>query len=204
LGLINDILDLSRIEAGRIDLSPVILNVREVVGDVIRLAEVGARKHLVTLVQDVPEALPLIRVDERAIRQILLNLLSNAIKFTPEGGKVTISAQAGSSVLGAKGMTITITDTGVGIKKEDMPLVMEAFGQVRVEDLAMTAPREQGTGLGLPITRGLLEAHGGRFLLESTFGVGTRAIIHLPQRCVIAPPQVDEAPSEPDLGAKRA
>ncbi|HXZ68808.1 MAG TPA: HAMP domain-containing sensor histidine kinase [Alphaproteobacteria bacterium] len=194
LGLINDILDLSRIEAGRVDLAPVVLSVAEVAGDIMRLAEVGARKNNVTLLIDIPSGVPHIRVDERALRQVLINLVTNAIKFTP-GGKVTISARAGSSVYGPKGLTITVEDTGVGIKKEDLAMVLEAFGQVRVEDLAMTAPREQGTGLGLPIVRGLVEAHGGKFVLESEFGKGTRAIVHLPLRCVLDPAQIEEPPT---------
>jgi two-component system cell cycle sensor histidine kinase PleC len=194
LGLINDILDLSRIEAGRIDLVPIVLSVAEIANDTLRVAEVGARKNNVTLVTDIPEDLPHIRVDERALRQVLLNLMTNAIKFTP-GGRVTLSARAGSSVFGARGLTIMIEDTGIGIKKEDLAMVLEAFGQVRVEDLAMTASREQGTGLGLPIVRGLIEAHGGKFVLESEFGKGTRAIVHLTSRCVLDPAQVDGPPA---------
>ena len=193
LGLINDILDLSRIEAGRIELAPVVLSVAEVAGDIVRLADVSARKNDVTIVTDIPGDLPYIRVDERALRQVLINLVSNAIKFT-RGGKVTLSARAGSSVFGPKGLTITVEDTGIGIKKEDIAMVQEAFGQVRVEDLAMTAPSEQGTGLGLPIVRGLIEAHGGKFVLESQHGKGTRAIVHLPLRCVLDPAHVEDTP----------
>ncbi|MFZ1991246.1 MAG: ATP-binding protein [Alphaproteobacteria bacterium] len=194
LGLINDILDLSRIEAGRIDLAPVVLSVAEIAADIMRLAEVGARKNNVTLLIDIPSDAPHIRVDERALRQVLINLITNAIKFTP-GGKVTLRARAGSSVFGPKGLTMIVEDTGVGIKKEDLAMVLEAFGQVRIEDLAMTAPREQGTGLGLPIVRGLVEAHGGKFVLESEFGKGTRAIVHLPLRCVLDPAHVEEPPA---------
>ena len=208
LGLINDILDLSRIEAGRVDLAPVVLSVNELVSDTIRLTEGAAKKSSVKLVRKVPEDLAYIRADERAMRQVLLNLLSNAIKFTPKDGTVSVSAEMGSSVFGPKGLTMTVEDTGIGIKKEDMSVVLEAFGQVRVEDLAMTAPREQGTGLGLPIVRGLLEAHGGKFVLESEFGVGTRAIMHLPPRCVLGPAEVDEPRVEmapiPKPKAKRA
>ncbi len=194
LGLINDILDLSRIEAGRIDLAPVVLSVAEVATDIRRLADVAAGKNNVTLKVEIPPDLPHIKVDERALRQVLLNLVTNAIKFSA-GGTVTVSAHAGSSVFGAKGLTMMVQDNGVGIKKEDLSMVLEAFGQVRVEDLAMTAPREQGTGLGLPIVRGLIEAHGGKFMLESEFGKGTRAIVHWPPRCVLEAPRLEEPPA---------
>jgi len=191
LTLINDVLDLSRIEAGRLSLAPVVLSVAEAAADVRRVAEGAAQKNNVTLKLDIPADAPFLRVDERALRQVLLNLITNAIKFAP-GGTVTLSARAGSSAFGRQGATVIIEDTGIGIKKQDLAMVLEAFGQVPDEDLAMTASLERGTGLGLPIVRGLVEAHGGKFVLESEVGKGTRAIIHWPPRCVLDRAQVDE------------
>ncbi|MFO1187874.1 MAG: HAMP domain-containing sensor histidine kinase [Alphaproteobacteria bacterium] len=187
LSLINGILDLSRIEAGRLDLSPIELHVPEVVGDASRYVAHAAKRGSVFLKTEIPADLPLIRADERALRQILLNLLSNAVKFTPQGGDVTLSACVGSSVFGAHGMTIAILDNGIGIKREDLPIVLEAFGQAQYEHGGHISPREQGTGLGLPIVRALLEAHGGAFELQSEPGRGTRAIAHFPPSCVVKP-----------------
>ena len=192
LGLINDILDLSRIEAGRLDLSLIELNVWEVVGDASRFVAQAAKQNGVTLKCRLPTDLPQIHADERSLRQILLNLLSNAVKFTSAGGSVTISASMGSSVFGPHGMTICVSDTGIGIEKDDISIVLEPFGQAHHEGGALISRREQGTGLGLPIVRALVEAHGGAFELKSEIGKGTTAIAHFPQTCV-----VERAPGEP-------
>ena len=189
LGLINDILDLSRIEAGRIDLSPVDISLSELSGDACRLLARQISAANVEIRQDIAPGLALLRVDERAFRQILLNLVGNALKFTPRGGRITITGRMGSNIHGHAGVTIEVADTGIGIKKEDLPIVLEAFGQVRNEDNALTTPRQEGTGLGLPIVRGLVEAHGGLFMLESEIRKGTTAIIQLPSACVAPPDQ---------------
>jgi two-component system cell cycle sensor histidine kinase PleC len=197
LGLINDILDLSRIEAGRLDLTPTVVALDDLIDGASRFLHHNAARAGITITKRCAPGLPALLVDERAFRQVLLNLLGNAIKFTPRDGSITIHAQTGSSVHGSDGLSITVADTGIGIKKEDLSIVLEAFGQAHVDDLAMTTPREQGTGLGLPIVRGLLQAHGATFELKSEFGRGTSAILHLPQSCLVEP-------AERQIGSRHA
>jgi signal transduction histidine kinase len=122
--------------------------------------------------------LPPIRADERRLRQVLINLLSNAVKFTPAGGQVSIAAEADAK----RGFLIRVKDTGVGIKPEDIPTALEPFGQV---DSSLVRNHE-GTGLGLPLSRALVELHGGRLDIESEVGVGTTVTVALPPERLIA------------------
>jgi signal transduction histidine kinase len=116
--------------------------------------------------------LPPLWADERALKQILLNLLSNAVKFTPEGGRVTVRAMIDDG----RRMRLAVSDTGIGIAQKDMPRVLEAFGQI---DSAMNR-KHAGTGLGLPLTRSLIELHGGEFAIESEVGKGTTVSARFP------------------------
>jgi signal transduction histidine kinase len=127
---------------------------------------------------DVPEVLPRLLADRRKIRQVLLNLVSNAIKFTPPGGEVTISAKLERK----GGMTLVVADTGIGIAREDIARALTPFGQVE----SSLARRYEGTGLGLPLTRALVERHGGEMVLESEPGKGTRVYVRLPRERVIS------------------
>ena len=179
LGLINDVLDLARIEAGRFVVRPVEINVREAAADALKLFEVRAAQSSVALKLDVEQRLPLLLADERAMRQILLNLVSNAVKFTPGGGTVSVFARR--SALG--GMELGVSDTGAGIDPADLDTVFEAFGQGR-HDIAVN---EKGTGLGLPIVRGLVEAHGGKVHLTSELGKGTTVTCYFPRERLTAP-----------------
>ncbi|HAH11895.1 MAG TPA: hypothetical protein DCL48_17500, partial [Alphaproteobacteria bacterium] len=172
LGLINDILDLSKIEAGRMVLEPADIELRSLCIDAAAMVEGRAREGQIALAVTICETLPALRADQRAVRQILLNLLSNAVKFTPACGSVTLSAQACS--LG--GVLISVSDTGIGIPKQDLARVFEPFGQGQ-HDIAV---REKGTGLGLPIVKGLVEAHGGNVTLTSTVGKGTTVTVWFP------------------------
>jgi len=119
----------------------------------------------------VPSDLPVIRADERKLKQILINLLSNAVKFTPEGGIVTISGAVSED-----GISITVSDTGIGMAPEDIERAMQPFGQL---DSRLNR-RHEGTGLGLPLTNSLVELHDGHLQIESQPGVGTRVTVHLP------------------------
>ncbi len=139
---------------------------------------------------DFRPGLPRFWADERAMRQICLNLLSNAVKFTPQGGLITV--RTGLTPAG-EGF-FTVRDNGPGIPKEEMPQVMRSFGQ---GSLALELS-EGGTGLGLPIVRGLAELHGGRFELRSEPGVGTEATVFLPKARVMSP--VDASGSRPPKG----
>jgi two-component system cell cycle sensor histidine kinase PleC len=172
LALINDILDLAKIEAGRWQLEETELDLNRIADEALQLVTWRAKKAKAALENDIPPDLERLYADERAIKQILLNLLSNAVKFTPENGKVTVFARRhddGSVLVG-------VSDTGVGIAPEDQAKVFDSFGQGK-HDVAVT---DKGTGLGLAIVKGLVEAHGGHVRLESQVGKGTRVTIHMP------------------------
>jgi len=173
LALINDILDLSKIEAGGVTLQETDVDLSRVFEDAVRMMRVRAEKTGVTLSIHVEPNFPHLLVDERAMRQIVVNLVSNGIKFTPADGRVKLFAR-----LAADGTpTFGVIDTGVGIAPEDLPRVFESFGQGRHEALVT----DKGTGLGLPIVKGLAEAHGGSVRLESAPGQGTSVTILLPK-----------------------
>ncbi|HUL09635.1 MAG TPA: ATP-binding protein [Candidatus Acidoferrum sp.] len=173
LGLINDILDVAKIEAGRVELSETTTQVKAIFDAVARLIRERSVRAEVRLEMAVTPDLPPLLVDERKLKQILINLLSNAVKFTPAGGAIRMAAQPDPAT---GDLVITVADTGIGIAPADIARVMEPFGQV---DNPINR-KYRGTGLGLPLTKGLVELHGGSFQLESTPGVGTTVTIRLP------------------------
>ncbi|MBP2313237.1 sensor histidine kinase [Azospirillum soli] len=184
LALINDILDLSRIEAGRMELREEGVDVAETARQTTAMVAEQAIERGVILASDLSDDMPLLLGDSRALKQMLLNLLSNAIKFTPAGGQVLLTA----SQLPDGGIGLMVADTGVGIAEENIARVLEPFGR---GDIA-TARQSEGTGLGLPIVKRLMELHGGRLDLASEPGVGTTAILIFPAergipRTAIAP-----------------
>jgi two-component system cell cycle sensor histidine kinase PleC len=179
LHLINEILDLSRIEAGKHELQEASVHLVDVVDECERLLKLKAESKALKLVEDFDESMPPIWADERALRQICINLLGNAIKFTPPGGQITL----GVSRREDGGQILSIKDTGPGIPKEEMPRVMQAFGQ---GSLAHTGA-EGGSGLGLPIVKSLVELHGGTFELLSEVRRGTEAVVCLPKERVLQP-----------------
>jgi len=171
LGLVNDILDLAKIEAGRFEIDECTFAVEDLIDEVFKLMRVQARKSRVLLAKDAGGRVS-IRWDRRAAKQILINLMSNALKFTPPGGHVVVStgiADDGSA-------SLTVRDSGCGIDPKDHGQVFEAFGQAR-HDIAVSS---KSTGLGLPIARGLAEAHGGTIRLDSALGRGAAFTIHIP------------------------
>lgn len=169
--IINDILDMSKIEAGELQPNEEEFDFARVADTCARLVADRAQIGTVHVVNEVSNDLPKIRADQRMIKQILLNLLSNAVKFTPEDGKVTLSAKVSSD-----GLQFSVTDTGIGIPEDKMAIVLEPFGQAD-----MTLQRQyEGTGLGLPLVKSMAELHGGRLDLHSTEGQGTTASIWLP------------------------
>ncbi len=178
LHLINDILDLSRIEAGKLTLEEEPSDLRAIFADSIRLTAERAGSGGIFIDNKVPQGLPKIMADQRQLRQVLINLLSNAIKFTDPGGRITASA----SILEDGVLQIRVADTGVGIDAENLKLVQQPF--VQVAD-AMTR-KHKGSGLGLAIVKSIINMHGGEFTLESELGVGTTAIITLPAARVLA------------------
>ncbi|MER9073349.1 HAMP domain-containing histidine kinase [Mesorhizobium sp. M0904] len=172
LDLINEILDLSRIEAGRYQLNEEPMILLSVVEDCCHMMELKARNKDIRIVQDFENALPRLFADERAVRQIVLNLLSNAIKFTATGGEIRV--RVGWTAGG--GQYLSVKDNGPGIPEDEIPIVLSAFGQGSIA----IKSAEQGTGLGLPIVQGLLAMHGGEFQLHSRLREGTEAIAIFP------------------------
>jgi signal transduction histidine kinase len=170
LSLINDILDLSKIEAGRMELERTTFHLPDVIENTLTLVRERAQRHGITLGRTVDERLGMIDADERKVKQALLNLLSNALKFTPEGGCIDVRAVARDGAV-----EISVTDTGIGIAPEDQATVFEEFRQV-----GSVAKKVEGTGLGLAISRKFIELHGGRIWVESQVGRGSTFAFTLP------------------------
>jgi PAS domain S-box-containing protein len=171
LAVINDILDLSRIEAGESSLHEGAVDLADLVRRTTALMEAKLRAGGLTLVHRLPGGLPQLHADERALKQILLNLLANAVKFTEPGGEVAVEIAWHED-----GLALVISDTGIGIAACDQTRIFEPFVQVESE----LNRRFEGTGLGLPLVRSLVELHGGRVSLESAPGKGTRVAVHFP------------------------
>jgi signal transduction histidine kinase len=178
LSLVNDILDLAKAEAGRLELVEGLIAVEAMIDRCRRLIAPLARDARIDLTIETAGDLPAIRGDERKLRQVLLNLLSNAVKFTPEGGRVSLSVRRHED--GA--IAIAVADTGIGMAPEDVPRALEPFGQV-----ASTLSRQKsGSGLGLPLARHFVELHQGRLIVDSTHGKGTTMTVILPAARAVA------------------
>jgi two-component system cell cycle sensor histidine kinase PleC len=177
LSLVNDLLDLSRIEAGKLELHVKPIDLASLIEECAETVAVRARARELRLVRSVAPDLPQVNADRRALTQILLNLLTNAIKFSLPGGAVEIFAHVAPS----GDIAFGVVDEGVGIAEDEQAHVFERFGQARQNTSA------EGTGLGLPIVRGLAEAHGGRVALESRLKQGTRVTVSLPAERIVAP-----------------
>ena len=198
LMLINEILDLSRVEAGRYELKEEAVPLAGVVEECRHLLALRAKNRSINVIEALDENMPRIWADERAVRQVTLNLLSNAIKFTPQGGEITIKVgwtQAG-------GQYLSIRDTGPGIPEDEIPIVLSSFGRGSMAQ----KNADEGTGLGLPIVRGLVELHGGEFKLLSKVREGTEVIVIFPpERVMNALASLDpNAPTEAEIASKAA
>jgi signal transduction histidine kinase len=179
LQIINDILDLSKAEAGKLTLDEGVFDVRDAIRSVAQLTGVRAQEGGLSLSIDIPGDLPLLRGDERKTMQMILNLVTNGIKFSPDGGSIEIVCRVDPN----QELSIVVIDTGIGIVSDDLGRVLEAFEQA---DSSLSRS-QQGTGLGLPLVRAMMELHGGRFELNSTLGVGTEAKIIFPsERLVVS------------------
>ncbi|MGO8914884.1 MAG: ATP-binding protein, partial [Stellaceae bacterium] len=172
LGIINDILDLSKVEAGRLELVEEIVDIRGVVQSVVLLLRERVATAGLMLKVELPDALLLLRADERKLKQVLMNLLSNAVKFTPAGGDIIVRVYGDS----ARGVVIEVRDSGIGIAPRDIARALSPFGQVD----SRLSRRYEGTGLGLPLARALAVLHGGSLELESVPGEGTTVRLTLP------------------------
>jgi signal transduction histidine kinase len=171
LSLINDILDLSKIEAGRMELELSDFDLPAVLDNALTLVKERAQRHGISLGKRVDPSLGTVRADERKVKQIMLNLLSNAVKFTPEGGRVSVAAKPNGTAI-----EVSVSDTGIGIAPEDQEAVFEEFKQVG-RDYTRKA---EGTGLGLALTKRFVELHGGAIGLTSAPGKGSTFTFTLP------------------------
>ncbi len=177
LALINDLLDMSKIEAGRFELDEQAVSLSDILDQLIDLVRLQAEQKAIRVVRDRAVSGAVVKGDPKALRQILLNLISNAVKFTNQGGKVTVSIQP----VAGGALNILVADTGVGIAPDALERVFQPFERVRT-----VAAKTEGTGLGLSIARGLISLHGGNIVLESSIGKGTTAIVTIPASRVIA------------------
>jgi two-component system cell cycle sensor histidine kinase PleC len=172
LELVNDLLDLSKIDAGKMELSEDLVDVGRLIADCMVLVRDAAVRAGVEIAIAKDSGWPVVYADERKLKQILINLLSNAIKFTGSGGSVQVVA----AVAASGGLEISVRDSGIGIAPEDVAKVLEPFGQVP----SMLESPPLGTGLGLPLSRKLAELHGGTLEIESAVGRGTTVLLRLP------------------------
>ena len=172
LEIINDILDLSKAEAGKLELDESWVDMRTAINSACRLIGPRAERAGVGVVEKVGPGLPLLWADERKLKQIFLNLVSNSVKFTPAGGTIEIAARFDPRT----GVSVVVQDTGIGIAASDLPRVLEPFVQVE-NSLTRT---HQGSGLGLPLAAKMTELHGGKFSIDSTLGKGTRVVLTFP------------------------
>ena len=185
LNLINEILDLSRIEAGRYELHEEPVNLTHVAEDCVNLLQIKAKSKNIAVTRSFERGLPRLWVDDRAVRQITLNLLSNAIKFTPSGGEIAVTVAATED----GGQYLSVRDNGPGIPPEEIPIVLSSFGQGSIAH----KNAERGAGLGLPIVQALMTTHDGTFALKSKLREGTEATCTFPQsRVMEALPPVNE------------
>lgn len=189
LNIINDVLDLAKLEAGKVELREETFSLPGAIRESARLVRDRAREGDLTLDLPLSDGDPWIVGDERLIKQVVLNLLSNAVKFTPPGGRVSVRIEEGAS--GA--IVIHVADTGIGMSEEDIPRALAPFGQI---DSAFTR-RHAGTGLGLPLAKSLVELHGGDLTIRSGPGEGTDIAVTIPTRRVRS---AERGPSSPASG----
>ena len=183
LKIISDILDMAKLDAGRMTLSEDIVDVNEAIESCIRLVRHRADTAKIGLVFEPLANVPKLRADDLRVRQIVINLLSNAIKFTPQDGQVRVQAAHRDD-----GLAVTIADTGIGMSQEEIAIALQPFGQVE----NLLTRKYEGTGLGLPIVNSLITLHGGRLMIESTPGSGTAATVVFPTSRIVSNPGAAE------------
>lgn len=179
LGIVNDLLDLSRAEAGKLDVRLEQVDANQVVAATVRMLAGLAKDAGVTVRIDIPQNFPPLQTDEQRLKQVLVNIVTNALKFTPPGGSVTVQGRYSPSEGAA---LLVISDTGVGIAPKDIPIALSPYGQVGQSNVGKQ--KHKGTGLGLPLTKRLVEALGATFDLRSKVGVGTVVTLRFPPTLV--------------------
>ncbi len=193
LSIINDILDIAKIEVGKMELAEDEFDVTESLCTCLNMLADQSQKNGVQLERIGRDRLPGLRGDEKKFKQIVINLLSNAIKFTPEGGKVTLSAEVEDD----GSLKLSVSDTGIGIAVKDLDKVMAPFAQVE----SAHSRKHQGTGLGLPISKAFAELHGGSFTMNSEPGVGTTVTVRFPAERIVRSPRDTKAVGAADRTA---
>ncbi len=190
LDLINDILDIAKVEAGRMELEIDRFSLRETIESAVAMLRERASRKRVTLAIEAAPDVDEIDADQRKVKQVLFNLLTNAVKFTPEGGRVTVAAQRGAGEV-----MVSVADSGIGIPPEEQALIFEEFRQAS----AGTARQQEGTGLGLALSKRFVELHGGRIGVESAVGAGSTFTFSLPMRDAMPPQEPPPAavPADP-------
>jgi len=182
LSLINDILDMSKIEAGKMSLNSETMSISDMITQVLRIVRGRADENRLKLIHDEIDAQD-IEADPRAVKQILLNLATNAIKFTPEGGTVTLKVEAKST-----GIIVHVSDTGIGISEDDIARLAQPFEQIDSQH----SRKHEGTGLGLALSKSLVELHGGNFSMSSVLGEGTTVTFTLPNTPLVKAVKVEK------------
>ena len=191
LRLVNDVLDVSKLAAGQLELAESAVDLGALLRDCVGLLGSEAQQKSVTVATDIPADLPPLMAGELRLKQVLLNLMSNAVKFSRPGGQVTVTAR----ITDSGDLAVHVADQGIGMKAQDIPVALEPFRQI---DNALSRPYE-GTGLGLPLAKMLVEKHGGTLTLDSTLGVGTTVTITLPAARLRRSPQAASATAAADF-----
>jgi signal transduction histidine kinase len=194
LSLINDILDLSKIDSGDEQLIEENISVPDIVGKITTMVTQRAEANRIDFEVKLAENLPMLRADSRKLKQILTNLVSNGVKFTPAGGKVLLKVWSEQD----EGFVFQVTDTGIGISPDDIPKALSRFEQVD----AKLNRKFEGTGLGLPLTKALVELQGGTLDLQSKLGSGTTVTVRFPASRIINPPPDTKVVTAIGIGAK--
>ncbi|MCZ4280547.1 PAS domain S-box protein [Kiloniella laminariae] len=194
LTIVNDILDLSRVEAGEITLHETAVDIESAIESAYRFVKRQAQEKNIRLQTEVDANLPHLLVDERLLKQVVINLASNAVKFTPEGGAIV--ARVVPAATGGE-LAIIISDTGIGIAKEDLDRVIKPFEQCE----SSYTKTIEGTGLGLSLALSLMELHNGRLAIESELGVGTSVILTFPPERVVTGKSAEDYPQQTLMSA---
>jgi len=175
LSIINEVLDMSKIEAGKLELEDEVVDLQELIESVVRMLTSRIFANNIEILTVFPDVMPNMVCDRRLMRQVLINIITNAIKFSDDGGKITITVE----ITEHHKILIKISDTGIGIKEDKIKVALEPFGQV-TEDAERRELSNQGTGLGLPLSRAMVMMHGGKLWLESIYGQGTTVFMSFP------------------------
>ena len=169
--MLNELLDLSKIEAGKIELRPTVLSIQELIADVLDVLQPLARQKSITMEVTSLDGIPKVHADRDKLYEVLANLVDNSIKFSPSGGRI----QIGTKVLNDRYLRVEVSDTGCGIPEEDLPKIFDKFYRVQ-----SVSANHAGAGLGLAIAKGLIELHGGTIGVDSTSGKGSHFYFTVP------------------------